>query len=403
MTLASLARRRLGGAGSALAALLGLALTAPVSAQPNTATTALDVPAPPSSADSPTLDAPALSARLARSLVLVQAGDARGVGVFVADGRRVLTAYALIDRAAAPSVTLADGSSVTARVVDWNADAGVALLELDGNKHGEPLVHAERVPSVGDAVMTPDLVAAPQAAALVAVLGSAAVSGASAGALWVDMLLGSDDLGRPIVSRQGELLGIVVANADAEGSKETPSSGTRARVAGRGLIEPLSHSRAARSDFEPTSHAHWENVRGLLTVPLASDGLIGAGFQFGYRREWFIALIREGFVVNGFAPQSTTEYERIQRRAFFELEAQAQLRVGRTRLFAGAGAAILADNRESRSVDTTGIVSEDREHTIRVRPLASIGLNTDPLEVGIAAYIGDDVETRLGIGLIWGR
>jgi S1-C subfamily serine protease len=371
-------------------------------------------------ADPPTVDRPipptwvsprregALAARLGRSIVRVQAGDARGVGVFVGGAGRVLTAYAVVDRDAAPLVTLGDGSSVAARVVDWNEPAGIALLELEGPARGEALTLAARAASVGDDVVSPDLVSAPghdaaEAAPLVAVLGFGQVSGVGAGALWVDTLVAPDDLGRPIVTTQGELLGIVVANADADPAGKQPASGTRARVAAGTVLEPLSTSTASRQDFAPTSHAHWEVLRGLVTVPLASDGLVGAGFQYGYRREWFIALIREGFAVSGFAPRSSLEFERVQRRAFFELELQAQLLVGRTRLFAGAGGVILADNRETRSVDGGGIVSEGSRHTTRVRPLASIGLNTDPLEVGFAVYIGDDIESRLGIGLIWGR
>ncbi|MET0411499.1 MAG: hypothetical protein ABW217_09385, partial [Polyangiaceae bacterium] len=210
---------------------------------------------------------------------------------------------------------------------------------------------------------------------------------------------GPDDLGRPIVSREGALLGIVVASAEAAESAPV----TRARVAAASTLAPLVSSSAQRDDFEPTSRAHWQKVSGLVTVPLAHDGLLGAGFQFGWRRDWFVGLIREGFMVNGFAPQSTTTYERVQRRAFFELEAEAQLALGRTRLFAGAGAVILADNIERRVLDDVGIIDESREHTIRVRPLATIGMNTDPLEVSIAAYVGSEIETRLGIGLIWGR
>jgi trypsin-like peptidase len=417
MTLGFTRRRLPGGAESVLGALLSLLAVTPAVAEPAATAPAATAPAAAEPASTgtestPPFDAGALSARLARSLVLVQAGDARGVGVFFGSAGRVLVAYAVIDRADAPVVTLSDGSSVAAHVVDWNAHAGVALLELEGARRGEPLALAAREPSVGDAIVSPDLVRAPgasehDAVPLVALLGSGTVSGVSAGLLWVDTPVAPDDLGRPIVSRAGELLGVVVANADAEGDASAGSpaapSGTRARSAGRRVLEPLASSSTVRTDFEPTSRAHWEVQRGLITVPLASDGLIGAGFQFGYRREWFVALIREGFLVSGFAPQSTTVYERVQRRAFFELELQAQVRFGRTRLFGGGGAVILADNVDTRTVDEMGVVSDDREHTIRVRPLASIGLNTDPLEVGFAVYISDEIESRLSIGLIWGR
>jgi hypothetical protein len=401
-------RRRSSGAAGALVAFT---LAASAAAQPPS-----DVASPPSavppsavppSAVPSSFDPTALAERLARALVRVEVEDARGLGVFVGDAGRVLTAYALIDRATAPSLVLANGSRVGARVVDWNAGAGLALLQPESPVPAEALALAPREPALGEAVVTPDLVRAPDAKddALVTLIGGGTVSGASGGSLWMDAPLATDDLGRPIVSRDGALYGVVVANADADAKAASapPPAGTRARAAGRSALEPLVSSRALRGDFAPTSHARWENLRGLITVPLARDGLIGAGFQFGYRREWFVALIREGFVANGFAPQSATSYERVQRRAFFELEAQAQLRLGRTRLFAGAGGAILADNRESRSVDAAGITSKDNEHITRLRPLASIGLNTDPLEVGVVTYIGEDVETRLNIGLIWGR
>lgn len=390
MTSSKRMRRLARGAGSALAALV---LATSVRAQEIAATT-------PAAA---ALDEASLTARLARSLVRIEVGDAHGLGVRVGSAGRVLTAYALIDRAGVLALTLGDGTRVPARVVDWNAAAGIALLEPEAPSAGEPLVLAPNDVGIGAEVLLPDLTHAAsehEPAPPVSVLGSGRVSGSSAGSLWLDALFGADDLGRPIVSRDGALLGIVVANADTQ---DSTSLGTRARVAAASSLAALVASSARRDDFEPTSRSHWQKVSGVFTVPLAHDGLLGAGFQFGWRRDWFVGLIREGFVVNGFAPQSTTTYERVQRRAFFELEAEAQLALGRTRLFAGVGGVILADNRERRLVDDTGIVEQTRQHTIRVRPLATIGMNTDPLEVSLAAYVGSEIETRLAIGLIWGR
>jgi hypothetical protein len=404
-------------AGSALAALVLVtraqaqegARTAADASTPDVATTPAAAVASAPAANEPGAHTAAanngdaaLAERLARSLVRVEVADAHGLGVIVGGAGRVLTAYALIDRADTPSLIFANGARVPARVVDWNAATGAALLEPASRSRGEPLALATGDADVGSEVLLPDFASAPaerEPAPLVPVLGTGRVSGARAGSLWVDALFGPDDLGRPIVSREGALLGVVVASADA--AEGTPL--TRARVAAASTLAPLAGSSAQRDDFEPTSRAHWQKVSGLVTVPLARDGLLGAGFQFGWRRDWFVGLIREGFVVNGFAPQSSTTYERVQRRAFFELEAEAQLALGRTRLFAGAGAVILADNIERRVIDDVGIIDESREHTIRVRPLATLGMNTDPLEVSIAAYIGDEIETRLGIGLIWGR
>jgi len=415
MSVDRLMRRLAQGAGGALVALvLASSAHAQNSAEAPPAATTPAVPAPSSEAPpAASVAAPeavaasnseaTLSARLGRSLVRVEVGELRGLGVLIGDAGRVLTAYTLIDRAGDLAVRLGDGSQVPARIVDWNAAAGVALLEPATRITGEPLVLAANDAALGVEVLLPDLTSAPgeqEPSPLVAVLGAGRVSGASAGSQWLDALFGADDLGRPLVARDGTLLGIVIANAD---TSESTAPTTRARVAPASALAPFIGSSSTRTDFEPTSHAHWQKVSGLVTVPLAHDGLLGAGFQFGWRRDWFVGLIREGFVVKGFAPESATTYERVQRRAFFELEAEAQLALGRTRLFLGTGAVILADNVERRIVDDAGIVDDSREHTIRVRPLATIGMNTDPLEVSLAAYIGSEIETRLGIGLIWGR
>jgi S1-C subfamily serine protease len=217
--------RRLIAAGAAIVVLLVAVAVLATRLADSSTPAAAGAAAAPSASPSPSatsLTVAAIYQRIAPSMVLVRTPTGLGSGFIVTDDGTILTAYHVVAKAKIIRVTFADGTTTAATVASADTKMDIATLTparapsvvVPATLGGAAAVGAPVV-AVGNPLGLTDSVSS----GVVSGLKRSAVTdtGARSGLIQFDAAVNPGSSGGPLLDAAGEVVGVVVALADADG------------------------------------------------------------------------------------------------------------------------------------------------------------------------------------------
>jgi hypothetical protein len=336
------------------------------------------------------------------SIVLIRGRYSEGTGFVFHSPRHIATAFHVVSNTSSPRVILWDGRILSARVVAWDADWDIALLELPQALDVPVLAPVSRGNGqVGDpvaAVGNPwgaEERKQPGSNAPVWALSQGVISAPPGDLIQTDAPVNPGNSGGPLLTQDAEVVGVLVVRVEG-------SDGISFAVSGQRLIA-LANDRARRDPYAgPASHTDVQ----LAWVPWAEHELVGVLGGLRFRgADWGVA-VRGARLWGDTEVVSTlrlTERDRwlLETEGFIELFSGAD-----TALPIGLGvAAQLDDVFERTATVESGALLEASSRSKRwdVRPMVSIGLRADllMLDTAIYAFGRFGLGARFGVALVF--
>jgi hypothetical protein len=152
-------------------------------------------------------------------------------------------------------------------------------------------------------------------------------------------------------------------------------------------------------------------LSGLLVYPYATDEVIGAGLQVGFRHRFLALVFRESFLHRGMREEDGA-LVRLRSRISFELSLEPQVQFGHLRAYAGAGLVVRQSRWETTRVrplaspglEPTGFAFTSTRHSeLEVHPGLTLGVIGRLVEATALIVPRRQPEVRFGLGLVMGR
>jgi S1-C subfamily serine protease len=337
------------------------------------------------------------------SIVLVRAGESEGTGFVFLNNRTIATAFHVIEGAAFPEVVLSNGDEITAKVIAWDEDWDLAILELPAPIPAAPLhVVTEGQVSVGDLVATignpwgAEQRKLPNSTAPVWALSHGIISAPPGDLIQTDAPVNPGNSGGPLLTTSGRVVGVLVVRVEG-------SDGISFAVGAKHLIE-----LAARIGQQPAYEvAAWHVDAEAYWLPLGEYSL--SGLSLGLRVVHASGL---GVAVRGGRLWGTRVVESVlshHRRNRWLGEAELRYYLADSESFSlavGAGVALSWDavKTYTTSIDDAGQLSEQTRHVSQdmLRGLFGVSLDTEVVSLHAGLYaLGGDTGGRLGIGFVF--
>lgn len=337
------------------------------------------------------------------SIVLVRAGQSEGTGFVFLTNRIIATAFHVIQGAAYPEVVLSNGEELRAKVIAWDEDWDLALLQLPVPIAAEPLhVVTEGQVHVGDLVATignpwgAEQRKLPDSTAPVWALSHGIISAPPGDLIQTDAPVNPGNSGGPLLTTSGRVVGVLVVRVEG-------SDGISFAVGAKHLIK-----LASRIGEQPAYEvAAWHFDAELYWLPLAEYSL--SGLAVGARVVHASGL---GLAVRGGRQWGARMVESVlahHRRNRWLGEAEFRYYFADSESFAfavGAGVALSWDAVKTftTSIGDAGQLTEQTRrmsHNL-VRGLFGVSIDTDILSLHTGIYaLGGDTGGRLGIGFVF--
>ncbi len=378
--------------------LVGVAVAGPAhAAQPDEETTPAPAPAARPAAEG---WGRRLYNQVNKSIVLVSCGDAEGTAFLFHSSRHVATALHVVNRPGVLTVVTTEGRKLAARVVAWDAEWDLAILELEASLEAPVLqpVSAE-LGQVGDPVAA---IGNPWGAEQrrrkgsekpVLAISQGVVSAPPADYVQTDAPVNPGNSGGPLLTTDGDVVGVVVVRiAEADGISFATSVAK---------LEALAKRIDSQGVFAPEfSRFSWQ----LAWIPSAEYQLSGvlAGVRVALGNVWGVAV--RGARLWG-DTEVVSSFELSQRdRWLVELELSAYRGDAEGGVGVGVGVASQWDAIVDRTATVAGTsIVEDELHRSdsQVRLLISAGVHGGPLVVDTALYLfgPEGTGARLGLGV----
>lgn len=342
----------------------------------------------------------ALYERTRGSIVLVRSAAAEGTGFAFFSPRHIATAFHVVASGGPISIITASGQQIPARVVAWDTEWDLAMLELPQPLNAPllPLANQGRVGDPVAAIGNPwgsEQRKLPGSNAPVWALSQGVVSAPPADLIQTDAPVNPGNSGGPLLTRSGEVLGVLVI-------KLQESDGISFAVSTRRLVD-LTRRIGTQGEYRVSPYRLDLQVAWL---PLAehelSGALVGTRLLFGGTY---------GLGVRGarlFGATEVVSALHLQQRDRWLAEADVIYRFGTpdAGVSLGLGLAVQRDELTTRraTVAAEGLAELTAEtlHT-HVRGMLTLGIESTWLFADTAVYaLGDEgLGARLGLGLLF--
>jgi S1-C subfamily serine protease len=335
------------------------------------------------------------------SIVLVRAGDSEGTGFAFMTSRMIATAFHVIEGEPAPVVVLSSGKELPAKVVAWDEEWDLALLELAQPIDGEPLdVVAEGQVTVGAAVATignpwgAEQRKLPNSTAPVWALSHGIVSAPPGDLIQTDAPVNPGNSGGPLLTSTGRVVGVLVVRVEG-------SDGISFAVGSRHLVELA--TRIHRQG--PYAVSNWWLNAEAYWMPLSEYQLSGLSLGVRVVHGSGLGISMRGGRLWGTRMVDSVLHHTSRNRWLAEGEVNYYLvHSPSLSLPIGLGAAMAWDAVTAYQISSAnGLLVEQRtrgnEGTLRA--LFSLGIDTEVLSVHTALYaFGGETGARLGVGFL---
>lgn len=340
--------------------------------------------------------------RAAGSVVRIKAdADAVGSGFIYPTSKHVTTAYTAINHHGDLSVVLADGKSVSARVVAWSDDDDLAILELATAVNVDPLELDPQLGFTGEKVVSlgyptlgqPEKVEKPpRRDSPTPRFGT--VSLVSPTQLNIDVHTWSGDDGAPILTSRGRVLGVV-------SGKHERALGT-ADAASASRIESLRAQIGRFPEFDPTPPGDGGFFTGLYVSPWGAYHEVGAGLLTGWRYRWIAVGLASTFSHASFTPLDATQM-RARWSYINEAYVSANWNYSRHRqLCFGSGLRLRFTHYNVRQDGQSVDLPPEYASTARLDPFFVVQDIEGPFLLGVS-FAPVDQTARLDVGIVFGR
>jgi len=334
--------------------------------------------------------------RAVDSVVLIDADEKAGTGFFFFEPKYVATALHVVDNADAIIVKTSSGERLRGRVVAYEREYDVAIVELERAAEGVRPLEAQRSATVGEDVAVighPFSKLAhqiPQLRGLLEWSLSQGIVGAVSGSwLQTDAAVNPGNSGGPVLNARGQVLGVVSAKLN-----EAQGIGMIARIKRvEALLDQIGHREPPRElvtfeAFELAFLVHWAEA------PLNGFG-VGAGARIAKR---FPLHARVGFVSGSAVVDDPTVLATELDRFAGELSGGYALALSsHVSLAAELGAAVFFDRERSTSFRfdgaatcpeppclVAGQVLHSQQSDWAALPMLALALDWSPLRLGYA-------------------
>jgi S1-C subfamily serine protease len=349
----------------------------------------------------PTRWANALYQRVQPSVVLIRTRQAEGTGFLFHSARHIATAFHVVSEGQPIRVILASGKELTARVVAWDEEWDIALLELPTELDAPVLQQVS-----GDHGQVGDPVAAignpwgaeerrrPGSTAPVWALSQGVISAPPGELIQTDAPVNPGNSGGPLLTQQGEVVGVLVVRvAGSDGISFAVSSAR---------LTALAKTLGGQTEYQGPGNRF--NVQ-LGWIPLAERELSGviAGGRLIIRDTWGFSL-RAARLWGGTEMLSTLSLRERDRwlgegDVFLMLVSSESLAVP-----VGVGVAFAHDQIRERVANVTnGTLQESSSKSSLddVRLMGSFGIQSDAVLIDTAVYAfgKEGLGARLGLSV----
>lgn len=343
----------------------------------------------------------ALYNQVRESIVLVRAGSSEGTGFSFLTSKLIATAYHVIEGVPSPTVVLSSGKELPAKVVAWDDNWDLALLELPEPIDGEPLpLVVQGGVSVGAAVATignpwgAEQRKLPNSTAPVWALSHGIVSAPPGDLVQTDAPVNPGNSGGPLLTSDGQVVGVLVVRVEG-------SDGISFAVGAKHLV-----ALATRINKQgPYAVSNWALNAEAYWLPLGEYKL--NGFSLGARVIHGSGL---GLSVRGGRLWGSREVESVlahtsRNRWLGEVEVNYYLvHSASFSLPVGIGAAMTWDavtDYRAALENAQPIEQRTRDTQRQLRALFSLALDINALSLHTGVYaFGGETGARLGIGLL---
>jgi hypothetical protein len=343
----------------------------------------------------------ALYNEVRESIVLVRAGSSEGTGFSFLTSRLIATAYHVIEGVPSPTVVLSSGKELPAKVVAWDDNWDLALLELPEPIDGDPLpLVAQGGVSVGAAVATignpwgAEQRKLPNSTAPVWALSHGIVSAPPGDLVQTDAPVNPGNSGGPLLTSDGQVVGVLVVRVEgsdgisfAVGAKHLVALATRINKQGPYAV----------SNWTLAAEAYWLALgeHKLNGLSLGARVVHGSGLGLSLRggRQWGSREVESVLAHtsrNRWLGEVEVNYYLVHSASFS--------------LPVGIGAAMVWDAVTDYRVgleNAQPIEQRTQDAQRRLRALFSLALDINALSLHTGVYaFGGETGARLGIGLL---
>lgn len=341
--------------------------------------------------------------RVQPSVVLIRTRQAEGTGFLFHSRRHIATAFHVVSEGQPIRVVLSSGKELSARVVAWDEEWDIAILELPEELDAPVLqeVSSEHG-QVGDPVVAignpwgAEERKRPGSSAPVWALSQGVISAPPADLIQTDAPVNPGNSGGPLLTQQGEVVGVLVVRV--AGSDGISFAVSCARL--RALAGTLGHMREY---WGPGNRVDWQ----LGWVPLAEHEL--SGVILGSRWIFRDAM---GFSLRAARLWGDTEVIStltLQERNRWLFEADAALLLASSESFTlplGIGVAYTLDRIDDRVAAVTGGVLQESssKRTLNdLRLLGSLAIQSENVmfDTALYAFGKEGLGARLGLSLVF--
>lgn len=335
------------------------------------------------------------------SIVLVRAGDSEGTGFAFMTPRLIATAFHVIEGEPAPVVVLSSGKELPAKVVAWDEEWDLALLELPQPIDGKPLqVVAQGQVTVGAAVATignpwgAEQRKLPNSTAPVWALSHGIVSAPPGDLIQTDAPVNPGNSGGPLLTSSGRVVGVLVVRVEG-------SDGISFAVGAKHLVELATriHQQGpyAVSNWWLNGEAYW--------LPLSENQLSGVSLGMRIVHGSGFGIAARGGRLWGTRTVDSVLHHTSRNRWLAEGELDYYLvHSPSLSMPVGFGFAMAWDAVTSYQIgveNTVLVEQRTRGDERTLRALFSLGIDTEVLSIHTGLYaFGGETGARLGVGFL---
>lgn len=341
--------------------------------------------------------------RVQSSIVLVKTENSEGTGFLFHSQRHIATAFHVVEAGRTLRVSTSGGRELQARVIAWDTEWDLALLELS-EPLDAPLLRPVRSGEgqVGDPVVTVgnpwggEQRKLPGSSAPVWALSQGVVSAPPGEMIQTDAAVNPGNSGGPLLTQQGEVVGVLVVRVAGSDGISFAVSSQRLLA----LTETIGKQGEYRKPWVRTDFQ-------LSWVPVAEHSLSGVLFGprlvFGDR--W--GLSARAARLWGDTEVVSTLHQRERNRWLLETDLSLHVGSGQgSGAFIGVGLALQRDQIVDARIDLAGTeLSEERSRRDqdRLRAMLSLGLGAEWILIDTTLYAwgGDGFGARFGLGLLF--
>jgi putative serine protease PepD len=341
--------------------------------------------------------------RVQPSIVLIRTRQAEGTGFLFHSNRHIATAFHVVSEGQPIRVILASGQELAARVVAWDEEWDIALLELAQPLNAPVL---EQVSTghgqVGDPVVAlgnpwgAEERKRPGSSAPVWALSQGVISAPPSELIQTDAPVNPGNSGGPLLTQQGEVVGVLVVRV--AGSDGISFAVSCAR------LKALATTLGRQPEYQgPGNRLDWQ----LGWVPVAEHELSGVIWGPRYTfRDWAGISLRGARLWGGTEVISTLS---LQERNRWLLEADAYLLLVSSESLSiplGVGVAASVDAIEERVAMVTGGALQEattKRTVTDFRLLGSFGFAAENVlfDTSVYAFGKGGWGARLGINVVF--